>query len=315
MLKLPLFDRLRSAKNVLIAGAGGGFDLFSGLPLFFGLQRQGATVHLASLSFTYLGGTDAPHLGWGVHEVTAASSGGDYFPEKHLAAWLAQRGAPQPVWCIDRQGLRPLRRAYQLLHERLGFDTVVLVDGGTDSLMRGDEADLGTPAEDISSILAVADLPAPTRLLVCLGFGIDRFHGVCHAHFLQNVAELARAGAYCGALSLTREMEEVQLFAQATQYVQDRTPGRESVVCASILSALDGDYGNVHRLERTRRSGSTLWINPLMALYWAFELQAVADRVLYRDWIEETETLADLHLRIEAFREQCAARPREEIPV
>jgi len=314
MLELPLLARLRSARCVLIAGAGGGFDLFSGLPLAFALRREGATVHLASLSFTYLGGTDAPHRGWGVFEVNANSEGGDYFPEKHLCAWLAGQGAPQPVWCLERQGLGPLRRAYQLLHERLAPDAVVLVDGGTDSLMRGDEVGLGTPAEDIASILAVANLPAPTKLLVCLGFGVDRFHGVCHAQFLEGVAELSRAGAFLGALSLTREMEEVRLFEEATRYVQQRTPGRESVVCASIVSALAGDYGDVHRLERTRRSGSRLWINPLMTLYWAFELEAVARRVLYRDWLEETETLAELVARIEAYRKQCAVRPWEDIP-
>jgi len=315
MLELPLFPQLRAAKDVLIAGAGGGFDLFSGLPLAFALKDQGATVHLASLTFTYLGETDAPHLGWGVYEVGAQSEGGEYFPEKHLAAWFERRGDAQPIWCIERQGLRPLKQAYRLLHERLGFDTLVLVDGGTDSLMRGDEADLGTPAEDVSSILAAASVSVPTRLLVCLGFGIDRFHGVCHAQFLEAVAELGRAGAFHGAFSLTREMQEVRLFEEATQYVQDRTAGRESVVCASIMSALAGEYGNVHRLERTRRSGSVMWINPLMTLYWAFELGAVADRILYRDWIEETETLADLHIRIEAFRKQCAVRAREEIPV
>lgn len=315
MLELPLFARLRPARRVLVAGAGGGFDLFSGLPLAFALQREGVEVHLASLSFTYLGGTDAPHHGWGVYEVGADSEGGDYFPEKHLSAWLAGQGAPQPVWCLERQGLRPLRKAYRLLHERLGFDALVLADGGTDSLMRGDEAGLGTPAEDIASILAAAALPVATKHLVCLGFGIDRFHGVCHAQFLEGVAGLSRAGAFLGALSLTREMEEVRRFEEATEYVQARTPGRESVVCASIASALAGEYGDVHRLERTRRSGSTLWINPLMTLYWAFELEAVARRVLYRDWLEETETLAEVVARIEAYRKQHAARPFEDIPV
>jgi hypothetical protein len=315
VLTLPLFQNLRSARNVLVAGAGGGFDLFSGLPLVAALSARGATVHLCSLSFTYLGATDAHHVGAGVYEVTAESRGEDYFPEKHLCSWLAARGRPQPVWCLERQGLRPLKRAYQLLRERLGVDAVVLVDGGTDSLMRGDEAHLGTPAEDIASILAVDALDVPTRMLVCLGFGIDRHHGVCHAQFLEGVAELTRAGAFLGAISLTREMEEVRFFEEATEHVQRHTPGRESIVCASILSALAGDFGDVHRLERTRGSGSALWINPLMTLYWGFALPAVASRILYRDWIEDTETLGELFQRIEAYRKQCAIRPRQDIPV
>ena len=60
---VPFTDRLRESKRVLIAGAGGGFDVFAGLPLYFALQRAGKHVELANLSFTYLGGTDAERLG------------------------------------------------------------------------------------------------------------------------------------------------------------------------------------------------------------------------------------------------------------
>ncbi len=49
--------------------------------------------------------------------------------------------------------------------------------------MRGDEPGLGTPEEDIASIAAVHQLALDAKLLVCLGFGVDTFHGVCHAHF------------------------------------------------------------------------------------------------------------------------------------
>ena len=42
-LRLPLFDEVRRAENVLIAGAGGGFDVFSGLPLYFTCAPPGKT--------------------------------------------------------------------------------------------------------------------------------------------------------------------------------------------------------------------------------------------------------------------------------
>ena len=32
---LPFFQKLSDSRRVLIAGAGGGFDVFSGLPLYF----------------------------------------------------------------------------------------------------------------------------------------------------------------------------------------------------------------------------------------------------------------------------------------
>ena len=46
----PLFAALASARNVLIAGAGGGFDVYAGLPLALALWESGKQVHLANLS-------------------------------------------------------------------------------------------------------------------------------------------------------------------------------------------------------------------------------------------------------------------------
>lgn len=68
---VPLFDELKAvqAKTVLLgkfshlitifrfimlvlAGCGGGYDIYSGLPLYFALKELGYTVHLWSLCFT-----------------------------------------------------------------------------------------------------------------------------------------------------------------------------------------------------------------------------------------------------------------------
>jgi hypothetical protein len=54
LASIPLFERVASAERVLIAGAGGGFDVFAGLPLYFALRAAGKQVHLANLSFTPL---------------------------------------------------------------------------------------------------------------------------------------------------------------------------------------------------------------------------------------------------------------------
>jgi len=50
----PVFTRLTACKRVLIAGAGGGFDVYAGLPLALALVRLGKQVHLANLSFARL---------------------------------------------------------------------------------------------------------------------------------------------------------------------------------------------------------------------------------------------------------------------
>ena len=144
-------------------------------------------------------------------------------------------------------------RGYQWLRKELEFDSLVLVDGGTDALMRGDEAGLGTPAEDVASVLAAETLDLERKFLVCLGFGVDRYHGVCHAHFLEAVSALSREGGFLGAWSLNNDDPAVQSYLHCVDYAQNRMPGRESIVNASVGSAIRGHYGDHHVLRRTRK--------------------------------------------------------------
>lgn len=313
MFRVEAAARLDASKRILIAGAGGGFDVFAGLPLFFALRAAGKKVDLANLSFTYLGGTDAKRLGRDLWRVDHSTQGeAQYFPEKYLSEWLHQQSLPSEIYCFDKVGVRPLTEAYQALVGTLGADTIVLVDGGTDILMRGDEAGLGTPAEDMTSLAAVRSLDVPTKLITCLGFGIDAFHGVCHAQFLENVAALDQVGGYLGTHSLHLSMPEARLFREAVEHTHQRMPERQSIVNGSIVSALEGHFGDHHRTDRTR--GSELFINPLMAMYWHFDLRAVAERSLYLDLLRSTDTTFEVQLRIEAFRKSVKWRPRRVIP-
>lgn len=316
MLTIPLLDQLQRAGRVLIAGAGGGFDVFSGLPLYFALRDAGKQPYLANFSFSFLppGGERLAPAVLTVTEETPLLV--DYFPERHLVDWLVAQGEPMPVYAFERTGVRPLREAYQTLVAHLQVDTLVLVDGGTDSLMRGDEAGLGTPSEDMASIVAASRLDLPRKLLICLGLGVDSYHGVGNGDTLEAIAELTRQGAYLGTLSLLDSLPAVQRYRAATEYVIAQMPGDESIVCTSILSALAGHYGDHHATMRT--SGSTLWINPLMPLYWGFQLDAVAARLRYRDALEGTVAFEDVRRAIQAFRQDAALvkaiRPPRRIP-
>jgi hypothetical protein len=316
MLQLPFFAELNDARRVLLAGAGGGFDVFSGLPLYFALRAAGKDVFLANLSFTTLHSVGGERLADALVKVDADTEGPryiNYFPEGYLAQWFRGRGEEVAVYCFERVGVRPLRQAYGLLVERLQLDTVVLIDGGTDSLMRGDEFGLGTPHEDMASIAAAFDLAVPRKLLACLGFGVDHFHGVCHAHFLEAVADLTRAGAFLGAFSLLADMPEVPPYIEAARTVFAAMPRHPSIVTASVVSALEGRYGDYHATDRT--AGSELWINPLMTLYWCFRLEPVARRLLYLEELKQTQTFAEVDEVVQRFRAGCPGRPWMSIPV
>ena len=315
MMQQRFFQELEGVQTVLLAGAGGGFDIFTGLPLYFALRAAGKTVHLANLSFSEIAESTGERIGEAMVKVRADTEAAQtYFPELRLAQWFARQGEDVPIYCFDRTGVRPIAAGYRELDERLQMDAVILVDGGTDSLMRGDEEGLGTPEEDIASIAAVDALGVSKKFLVCLGFGIDAFHGVCHAQFLEAVADITKSGGFLGAWSVTPEMPEAKLYREAADYTHSKMPYHASIVNTSILSAIDGNFGDFHATPRTR--SSQLFINPLMTLYWAFELAAVVKRNLYIDRVRETETCEDITSAIWKFQEEIGTpKPWTPLPM
>jgi hypothetical protein len=287
-------------QRILIAGAGGGYDVFSGLPLYHHLRKAGKEVFLANLSFSNLevgSGTRPTPSSLLVNDTT---EGMTYFPEKFLCEWFRGEGEDVEICCFSREGAAPLRGAYEAICSEWNIDTVLLVDGGTDSLMRGDEVGLGTPQEDIASIAAVSSLEVPRKALACIGFGVDAYHGVCHAQFLEAVAGLIKSGDYLGVFSLEREMEEAQFLFRACDHVFQRMRHHRSIVASSIISAVQGEFGNYHAIDRT--GGSELFINPLMGLYWSFKVDGIANRCLYLDEVKDTVTYSDLSMAINVFR-------------
>lgn len=316
MLNLPFFSELEKAQNILIAGAGGGFDIFAGLPLYFGLKSEGKEVHLASLSFSYLSHVEEDRSSPSMLEVTAHTKQySDYFPEKYLSEWFRQKeGHSIPIYCFERTGVKPLLASYQRLITELSLDTIILVDGGTDSLMKGDEDGLGTPQEDIASITVVNELEVERKLLACLGFGVDHFHEVSNFLSLEAIAALTKTNGFLGMFSLLEGMPEVKMYREATEYVFSQMPKQISIVSSSILASLAGQYGDYHTTSRTK--GSKLWINPLMSTYLCFDVERVAERILYLDEMKKTEHYHDIQQVIGSFRRKYKdnIRWRESIP-
>jgi hypothetical protein len=313
---LPILDRLNNPKNILLAGAGGGFDIYCGLPLYMALTAAGKKVVLGNLSFTMLSMTDAEWLEDGLWRVEFGHRGGlqlPYYPEKHLCNYLASIGREVSIYAFEKTGVLPLQRVYERLVKDHEIDTIVLVDGGTDSLMGGDEDGLGTPGEDNCSLVAVSKVEVADKLLVCLGFGVDHYHGVCHYQFLENVARLSQVGGYLGCYSLLPSMPGGQAYLDAVRFVNEMMPRHPSVVSNSIASALSGEYGDYHATSRT--AGSELWINPLMSIYWGFDLQKVVDSLLYSSFIADTWTFTEILERIDIFREGIKPRPWRDLPI
>src|SRR6185503_6557503 len=192
-MRLPADDRLFAAKRVLLIGAGGGYDVLGAVPLFFDLREHGIEADLANVSFTDLAtlpGAEPDIQHSFVYRVRGGSATvNQYCPEAWLARWLEEvHGYHEPVWCLSKVGVRPLRAGLVTLTERLGTDLLVLVDGGIDLILRGDETSIGTPAEDLATLCAAAGMRLPS-LAMCVGFGTELREGIPHAQVLERFAE------------------------------------------------------------------------------------------------------------------------------
>ncbi|MFJ5232346.1 DUF1152 domain-containing protein [Kitasatospora sp. NPDC088391] len=316
LLQPPLLTRLLAAERILIAGAGGGHDVYAGLPIALALRAAGREVHLANLSFGHRYGLESgawvgPHLARITPETRAAEPA---FPERSLAHWLREHRLPDTVWAFASVGVKPLRAAYRTLVRRLGVDAILLVDGGTDILLRGDEAGLGTPEEDMASLAAVSGLTSvPIRLVACLGFGVDAHHGVSHSLVLENLAALQREGGYLGAFSIPADSPEAAAYLDAVAHARAADPAGASIVQGSVAAALRGEPDGASLAERT--GGGGLFVNPLMALYFGATVRDLAARNLYLDRLEGTTTVREIASVISDFREELPRlRPARAFP-
>jgi hypothetical protein len=166
---IPFLDRLESAKRVLIVGCGGGFDVYAGVPLALQLMAVGKEVIFANSSFTNLALCGGERLGPILWRVDGQSGELPYFPEKWLAEWLVARGRPARIYACAKSGVRPLRAAFETIMKRHRIDLVILVDGGTDSILFGDEPGLGSVAEDAVSTVAACAAAGENVLLAAIG--------------------------------------------------------------------------------------------------------------------------------------------------
>jgi hypothetical protein len=298
---------------VLIAGCGGGFDLYCGVPFINGLLAAGKRVVLAGVSFTVLARSGAEHIEGALWRVDRKSDELPYFPEKWLSEWLARRDIDIPIYAMQSCGGKPMRDAFRRLCVDHTIDLIVLADGGTDSLLFGDEPGLGTVAEDAVSIVAAEAAMPGKVVLAAIGFGIDHHHGISHHAFLENVAILIRDGGCLGRVGLCPGTPEASSFLDLVDYANGRQPAHPSIVCNSIASALRGEFGNFHATSRTH--GSQLFISPLMLDYWAFEAAPLVRRMFYAGRVLTSETIADVNTVIEKSRESTKIRTRAALPL
>jgi len=314
-MKIEFFKNIESSKIVLIAGVGGGFDIASGMPLYRYLKDLGKEVVLANFSFTDLVATGSVMMSQGLYPITEDLNELSYFPEKWIVDWIKQESNETvSMYAFSNQlGVASLRRAYLEIIEKHHIDTLIMVDGGTDSLMFGDESGVGTIIEDSCSLVGTLALPVEKSFLVATAFGVEQHHNLNHYSCLENIATLTKVNAFQGCFSLTKDMKEGKYYIDLVHYLNKTQPTSMSIVANSISSAMQGEFGDYHPTPKTK--GSEQFINPFMGLYWFFDLDAVASRIKFAEEIKESETIRQVIDAFKVYRASCDKRAERELPL
>jgi hypothetical protein len=316
-MELPF--RLPEQSRVLVAGAGGGFDIYCALPVALKLRESGHEVHLANYSFTNLAvvrgsTTGMQHLSCVTSESILES--GDYFPELHLCKWWQKTfSEKKSVWCYSRIGVRPLSEIFQYLQVTLNLNAIVILDGGVDGLFIGNEFDLATPSMDAISIIAASTIQDWTKIYAFTAFGTEGAESsVRHSDALLRISELTAKDSLLGVSALTRRTNIGSSFIEAVEFANKQLPSeKQSVIANSIVEALKGKFGFSSFNAKTKVS--PVWLSALTSMYWFFDLDAVAKAKPYLQEVLETDNVLDVANAIERTRGKLGILPRNDIPI
>jgi hypothetical protein len=316
-------------RSVLLCGCGGGFDFVHSLALYPELHRLGKTVVIGSYSFgnpARISGAVPVFSEDGATavRVTAANvADAHYGPEVHVCSYLDgvyPESAPHWVYAYYARAFTvpTLTRLYRQLIAAHSVDAMVLVDGGSDSLMVGDEEGLGDPIEDAVSVATVASLTGlRAKVLIVVGLGTDRFNHVSDAASLRAVAELTRAGGFLGAVSLEPSAPGSLFYRGCLEHIYQRQ-GFRSVLAGTIDSAIQGWFGRdvVPPILERRVQPGELFFWPLMAVLWGFDVEAVAQRSMIGSWIRDCLSVSECYAELHRGRAALGARLRsvENLP-
>ena len=250
--------------------------------------------------------------------VTAASRPDPYDgPEVHVCSYLDSAYpdlAPHFLYAYYARAfsvplLRQLDEQLILAH---AVDAIVIVDGGSDSLMAGDEEGLGDPIEDAVWVATVASPdPRLVKILLSVGLGTDRDNDVSDAASLRAIAELTRLGGFLGAASLEPSGPCCRFYRDCLEHIY-----RVEVLLGSLGDDCLGHRGLVRPGRGPpagRRPGERgeLFLWPLMAVLWAFDVDRVARRSHIARWIVDCPTVSECTDAFLAARDRARAAIRD----
>jgi len=321
MLNIPnsILKKLEGKNNVLVVGMGGGQDVLAGLPLYFTLTKQGKKVHLANLTHTEISTLRAHTEPIIMDNALYGANGNIHTPStNYVEGYLSNYfklalNLDTIVWMFRRTHVAELKRAYERLIDHLKLDAIVFVDGGVDSIMQGDEEGSGTMFEDTLTLAATKDINI-TKVLACVGFGTEIEEKLSHYRALENIANITRQGGFHGSCSIVSHMNAFKFYKSACEHIWNQPGHKKSHISTRIISAAQGDFGNIHIYDQENENPIEICISPLMNIYWFFEPDAAVYNNQIIPHIEIVPTFMEAMQAAIPRIQNIKSRDRKEFP-
>ncbi|HDM92574.1 MAG TPA: DUF1152 domain-containing protein [Candidatus Korarchaeota archaeon] len=253
---------------ILVGGLGGGGDSGGALAIALALRRHANVAILGAVPCRSSDLVRAKRVAGSVFEVTPRTWVSGRFFESRIASL----GWEVYVACME-DGLEGAVEGLETLISQRRVDAIVGVDLGGDALLRGDEPELGSAAEDAMGLALLSEVSRElgVKVLVAVGALGAEMGGVLDMGLLvENMVRLERASGYLGAYRPRGEV--LREFTDSARRLLEEVP---SFMLTVFLDALLGNLGE--RRYRVAYFDGTFRVEPHHAYLYVFEADKVCE--------------------------------------
>jgi hypothetical protein len=297
-------DYIKSANKILIVGMGGGVDILGVLLVNESIikgRRKAILGSIHGVSFKKFEGLEQVNdsVAW-VGEKTRIRIR-RRFAEPHVAKITGQKLA----LFSQEYGVRGLSDDFNDFIKKENIDLTIFVDTGMDSLITGDENDLGTPRTDQTSLAVAVNLKC-AKFLANIGFGVEP--EISHYYILRNISQIVARGGFLGASGLSYAIAEKYL--PILENIIEKVP---SSTVSSICQALKGKFG-LWKNPAPWTKG-LVFLSPLMLIIFYFDIDVVYSLNSIAKSLQNTTSRTQINRILKSINSERKKNPRKPIPL
>lgn len=272
---------------IIISGAGGGYDIFGGMLIYNNFKKE--EIILFNLSFTSTDILDNLVKTKNVEEICYRcykiypgnyAENIEYFPEYKLANKLNHI-----VYAMcSYEYTSEIKKFYDRILPMYKIDSIYLIDGGCDILLKGNEGFLGTPVEDMMHLKVVKDLNINDKYVCAIGMNVDCGDDVIECELIKRIHELENRNIIQSEIILNMKQDNVKFYLDT---FLDCNPENSLVHCF-IYESLINNYGYIiPSLTEKIKDNKLVNISELTKTFIKCDLLKLANSIIYLNDIKD----------------------------